>query len=154
MIVCRPYIQSRVFNLLIGAAMPVSCLLLLKSLLSSPSYPYKIYYYILLPVLALAGFYFLFDRCVWAVNCDEEKKTLTFYKTFYKKTYSVRHLTELTVFKSVIKIPFISGFDYSFKFIKYAITFAEMDNMPELIAYLKKTNPQIDIVSPEDHKYF
>jgi len=60
----------------------------------------------------------------------------------------------MTVFKSVIKLPLVSGFDYSFKFVKYVITFPEMDNMPELTAYLKKTNPQISIGSPEDHKYF
>ncbi|HTA76364.1 MAG TPA: hypothetical protein VK791_04340 [bacterium] len=154
MIVCRPYIQTRVFNLLIGTVMPAGCLTHLYQMISSPDYPYKAYYYVLLPVLTLAGFYFLFDRCIWAVNCDEGKKTLTFYKTFRRKSYSIRHLTEMTVFKSVIKLPLVSGFDYSFKFVKYVITFPEMDNMPELTAYLKKTNPQISIGSPEDHKYF
>jgi hypothetical protein len=154
MIVCRPYIQNRVFNLLVGVVLPAGCLRFLNEMVSSPDYPYKNYYYVLLSFLTLAGLYFLFDRCVWSINCDEVKKTLTFYKTLRRKTYSVRHLTELTVFRGVVRFPLVSRYDYSFKFMKYSITFPEMDNMSELIAYLKKTNPQINIGSPEDHQYF
>jgi hypothetical protein len=54
----------------------------------------------------------------------------------------------------VIPVRLLPSFDYCFKIAQRSFTFEEMDNMPELIAYLKKINPQIDIGSPEDHKYF
>jgi hypothetical protein len=148
MIVCRPYIQTRLFNFLIGIGIPVSCSMLLERVLTDPTFTYKIVYIIFLPLFVVGGLYFLFYRCIWALRCDEEKRTLTFIKTFHKKTYSVRHINELTVFKTVL------GFDYYFRIAQYSFTLEEMDNMPELIAYLKKVNPQIEIGSPEDHKYF
>jgi len=74
MIVCRPYIQTRVFNLLIGTVMPAGCLTHLYQMISSPDYPYKAYYYVLLPVLTLAGFYFLFDRCIGLLIAMRERK--------------------------------------------------------------------------------
>jgi hypothetical protein len=148
MIVCRPYIQARLFNLGVGIGIPVIFPILLKMVLAAPPFTYKIVCIVFLPLFTVAGLYFVFYRCVWALRCDEDKRTLTFIKTFRKKTYSIRHINELTVFKTVF------GFDYYFKVAQYSFTFSEMDNMPELIAYLKKVNPQIDIGSPEDHKYF
>ena len=148
MIVCRPYIQTRIFNLLIGVGLPGSCSMFLTKIWSQPTLPYKAVYIIFLPFFVLTGFYFLFFHCVWALRCDEEQRTITFFKTFYKQTFPIRQINELTVFKT------LRGYDYFFKVAQYSFTFDELDNMPELIAYLKNANSQINIVSPEDHKYF
>jgi len=120
----------------------------MSKVLTNPTHTYKIVYILFLPLFIVAGFYFLFFRCVWILKCDEDKRTLSFIKIFRKQTFSIRDINDLTVFKT------IRGFDYCFKIAQYSFTFEEMDNMPELIAYLKKVNPQLNIGSPEDHKYF
>jgi hypothetical protein len=148
MIVCRPYIQTRFFNFSIGFVIPVISSWILVKILPNFDLSHKIYYGLSLLILILPGFYFLIARCVWGLNCDEEKRTLTFLKTFRKKIFSVREIKELSVFKS------LRSFDYNFKTAKDSVTFEEMDGLPELIAFLKKANPQMSINSPEDHKYF
>jgi hypothetical protein len=148
MIVCRPYIQTRVTNFVAGIVIPVSGSAYLARIVLDPHFEHKIYYFLSLPFFVLGGFYFLFFGCVWHLHCDDEKKTLTFFKTLRKKTFSIRHIDRLTVFKT------IRGFDYRFEVAQHSFTLEEMDNMPELIAYLKKTKPQLDINSPEDKKYF
>jgi hypothetical protein len=148
MIVCRPYIQTRIFNVLIGIAIPAGCVFLLGKVLPDPDFSHKIYYILSLLLLIFPGLYFLTARCVWILRCDEEEKTLCFVKTFHNLTFPIREIDELSVFKT------LRGFDYRFKTARYSFTFEEMDDMSELIAFLKKTNPQLSINSPEDHKYF
>ncbi len=148
MIVCRPYIQTRFFNFFIGIIVPVLGSWILVTVLPDMDWSHRIYYGLSLLILILPGLYFLIIRCVWGLNCDEEKKTLTFFKTFRKKIFPVREIKELSVFKS------LRSFDYNFKTSEESVTLEEMDGLPELIAFLKKANPQISINSPEDHKYF
>jgi hypothetical protein len=152
MIVCRPYIQTKVYNILIGVIIPVCASMYLARIISDPTGHQKIYYYLSLPFLIIPGVYFLFFRCIWALKCDEEKKTLSFTKTLRNRTFSIRHIDEIVVFK-MFRI-FYQGYDFYFKIARFTFSFEEMDNMPDLITFLKKTNPQIDIRSPEDHKYF
>lgn len=148
MIVCRPYLQTRVLNFFIGIIIPVVSSWILVKIIPDLDLSHKVYYSLSLLLLILPGFYFLIFRCVWIIRCDEEKKTLTFLKTFRKKTFQIKTIKELWVFKTM------RSFDYSFKTTKDSVTLAEMDGLPELIAFLKKENPRINIVSPEDHKYF
>lgn len=148
MIVCRPYIQTRFFNFFVGVGIPLGGLWFLIKILPNMDLSHKIYYGLSLILLILPGLYFLIVRCVWTLSCDEEKKTLTFLKTFRKIVFSIREIKELSVFKTM------RSFDYCFKTSKDTITLEEMDGIPKLIAFLKKTNPQININSPEDHKYF
>jgi hypothetical protein len=148
MIVCRPYIQTRFFNFSFGIGIPAVGLWILIKILPDLDLSRQIYYGLSLLLLIVPGLYFLIVRCVWSLRCDEEKRTLTFFKTLRKKVFTIRDIRELTVFKS------LRSFDYNFKTLKDSVTFEEMDGMPELIAYLKKANTQMIINSPEDHKYF
>src|SRR5665213_24578 len=148
MIVCRPYIQTRLFNFFVDVGIPVGGLWFLIKILPDMDLSHKIYYGLSLLLLVLPGLYFLIVRCVWALRRDEEKRTLTFFKTFRKKVFSIREIKELSVFKTM------RSFDYYFKTAKETVTLEEMDGIPELIAFLKKTNSQLNINSPEDHKYF
>lgn len=148
MIVCRIYTQTRVFNIAFGIVAPVVGSLVLWNVIPSLDLSHKIYYTLSLLILILSGLYFLFIRCVWGLRCDEGRRLLTFYKTFRKKTYPLSKIKELSVFKN------FRGYDFYFTTPDQIFTFTEMDGMPELIAFMKKKNPRLNIISPEDHKYF
>ena len=139
---------TRLFNLLVGIGLPVLCLFPLIEALHQPVAAHRVYYFILLPFFLGAGIYFLIERCVWSLQCDEEKRTITFVQFSRRRTFLIREMKELIVFNT------LRGYDYCFKTSRFSFNFEEMDNMHELIAFLKRINPQIDITSPEDHKYF
>jgi hypothetical protein len=139
---------KKLINIVVGIGIPAICLFPLVEALRVPIAAHEIYYLLLLPLFILAGFYFLIWRCVWFLRCDEENRTLSFVKTFRRLTIPIKEIKELTVFET------LRGFAYRFKTLKSSVTLEEMDDMPELIEFLKKINPQININSPEDHKSF
>ena len=128
--------------------MPVVSGIILMRIIANPTMTEKIYYYLSLPPLILGGLYFFFTHCIWVLRCDEDSKTLIFTRVFRKKVIPIKEIEELIIYRT------LRGYDYRFKTSRYSITFEEMDEMPELIAFLKKNNPQINIGSPEDHTYF
>jgi hypothetical protein len=62
--------------------------------------------------------------------------------------FRVIELNEMNVFKN------FRGFDYRFKTSRRQITVEEMDEMQDLVTYIRRMNPQIDVSSPEDHTLF
>ena len=148
MIVYRPYIQTNLFNVFVGILAPAGFGGWFYYLLHSGPFPGKIYLYLSFPVLVAGGLYYLFAQSVWLMVCDDEKGVLYFYKTFRKLHFRIGEMKELSVFKS------FRGFDFRFKTRARQITVEEMDGMPELVAYIRRINPKIDINSPEDHKIF
>ncbi len=148
MIVYRPYIQTNLFQVSLGILAPLFCSWAFVFLLRTGDFPGRIYYLLSCPFVVVGGLYFLFSRCVWVLICDDEKGLLYFYKTTKMVLFRVRELKELYVFKS------FRGFDFRFRTKAREITIEEMDGMHELVTYIRRINPQIDVTSPEDHKLF
>jgi hypothetical protein len=148
MTVYRPYLQTNLFHLFIGVLAPAGLISAFVFLVRGPYFPGRLYLLISFPIMAAGGLYYLFAHCVWVLICDEEKNILHFYKTTRKVILRVRELKELSVFKT------FRGFDYRFKTSIRQITIEEMDGMHELVAYIRKVNPQINVSSPEDHTLF
>ena len=148
MTVYRPYLQTYLFDLFIGVLAPVGLIWAFVVLLQGAYFPGRLYLLISFPVMAAAGLYYLMAQCVWWMVCDEERGVLYFYKTFQRVIFRVRELKELNVFKS------FRTFDHRFKTVSRQITVEEMDGMHELVAYIRKVNPQINVTSPEDHTFF
>jgi hypothetical protein len=148
MIVYRPYSQTNFFNLFIGILAPAGFGWWFYYLINSDPFPGKMYMVLSFPILVAGGIYYLFTRSIWKMVCDDEKGFLYFYKTFRKVHIRVQELKELSVFKT------FRGYDFRFSTRARQVTVEEMDGMPELVAYLKRINPKIDVNSPEDHKVF
>lgn len=148
MIVYRPYLQTNLFHIFVGILAPVGFGSAFYFLLRGPAFHEKILLLLSFPCFVVAGIYYLFAHCVWKLTCDDERGLLYFTKTFRRIIFRVRDLKELNVYNT------FRGVDYRFKTTLRQVTIEEMDGMPELVSYLRKANPQIDVTSPEDHTLF
>ncbi len=148
MIVYRPYLQTNLFHLFVGILAPIGFGTAFWFLLQGPPFHEKILLLLSFPCFVVGGIYYLLAHCVWKLVCDDEKGLLFFSKTFRRIVFRVRDLKELNVYNT------FRGVDYRFKTGSRQITIEEMDGMPELMTYLRRANPQVDVTSPEDHTLF
>jgi hypothetical protein len=148
MMILRPYTQTNLWNLFIGFFAPLGFSYAFYRLFEGPAFSGRLTIMLSFPFFIAGGLYYLFARCVWKLRCDDEKGILYFTKTFKRVIFRARELRELNVFRTS------RGYDYRFKTSTKAVTVEEMDGMAELVTYLKKVNPQINISSPDDHVVF